>query len=399
MDESVERSRGTRPNQTPRPIGALNRRRFLVVLGGAAAYSALKPWDALAKKVRPAPALQPWSLPSDPPANPVDLARALIGAAVLAPSNWNSQPWRMEVHNGAIRLAGDPSRALPVTDPERREMLISLGAALENLLIASRAYALNPTVRYFPDEPQRDVVAEVSWIHGDVRRDRQLFWAIPARRTNRREYDGRGIYMQNRAALLAQVPPELNVHWIDGRRPLRELADLVRDTVHAQVMNRDAQTERLAWMRFGDDDARERGDGVTLDGLQIGGPARWLAGSYFDPRSWFLRYGAGTLAKQARERVRSSGAVALLCARRRDEMSWVTAGQAYERFALKATQLGIAQHPINEPIHRPRSRDALVAMFGAAGEDPLMLVRLGHAKRVKPSARRAVSVVASFRRS
>jgi hypothetical protein len=173
----------------------------------------------------------------------------------------------------------------------------------------------------------------------------------------------------------------------------------VHDAIRAQVMHRDAQTERVAWMRFGDDNARERADGVTLEGLQIGGPARWLAGSYFDPRSWFLRYGAGTLAKQARERVRSSGAVALLCARRRDEMSWITGGQAYERFALKATQLGIAQHPINEPIEWSRSREALLAQFGAGGEDPLVLVRLGHAKRVKPSVRRAVSIVASFRRS
>ncbi|HVP69853.1 MAG TPA: hypothetical protein VMS45_00935, partial [Gemmatimonadaceae bacterium] len=81
----------------------------------------MRPHLALAKHAEQWPAgLQPWTLPSEPPANPIDLARAMIGAAVLAPSHWNAQPWRFEVEGNSIRVVADFSRALPATDPDRR---------------------------------------------------------------------------------------------------------------------------------------------------------------------------------------------------------------------------------------------------------------------------------------
>ncbi len=329
----------------------------------------------------------------------MELARALVGAAVLAPSNWNSQPWRMEVEGYAVRLVADPRRALPVTDPDRTGMLISLGAALENLLIAMRAYGLRPTVAYFPTRDSRGAVAEVTWSNGDLRRDRELFAAIPNRRTNRRGYDGRGIFMQNRAALAAQVSDDLKLHWMDDREQMRAIADLAHDATHSQVLNPAAQAERMSWMRFGDDEARERGDGVTVDELELGGPARWFAGRYFNPRSRFLGLGAGSAAKQAREAIRSAGSLALLTAPRRTESLCVTGGQAYQRFALKATRLGIAHQPINAPIEVEEFRGDLLRSFHAVGEQPLMLLRLGHAKPPRPSVRRGVTLVASFRNS
>ncbi|HEY3214992.1 MAG TPA: hypothetical protein VGK93_00730 [Candidatus Eisenbacteria bacterium] len=335
----------------------------------------------------------------NPPANPIELARALVGAAVLAPSNWNSQPWRLEVEGSSVRLVADPQRALPVTDPDRTGMLISLGAALENLLIAMRAYGLRPTVSYFPGGGRPGAVAEVSWANGDLRRDRELFAAIPNRRTNRRGYDGRGIFMQNRAALAAQVSDDLRLHWVDDREQMRAIADLVHDATRAQVLNPAAQAEHLSWMRFGDDEARERGDGVTVDALELGGPARWFAGRYFNPKCRWVGLGAGSAAKQAREVIRSSGSMALLTVSRRTESLCVTCGQVYQRFALKATRLGIAHQPMNAPIEVEAYRNDLLRSFRAIGEQPLMLVRLGHAKPPRPSVRRGVALVATFRNS
>src|SRR5690349_21784058 len=120
---------------------ALDRRRFLVLVGGALAYSALAPAEALAKKVRSeSVTLQPWTLPAQAPATSIDLARAVIGAGVLAPSHWNTQPWRMETDGEQIRLVADGTRALPVCDPDQRSMMLALGASLENMVIALRAW-------------------------------------------------------------------------------------------------------------------------------------------------------------------------------------------------------------------------------------------------------------------
>jgi hypothetical protein len=405
MDRSWDtESEGESSDPHPRPV-SLDRRHFLIAVGGAAAYTALRPHLLWARRLRRPPAAgagtqprQAWSLPADPPPPGVELARALVAAAVLAPSHWNTQPWRMEVDVQQIRLVRDPQRALPVTDPDQRCLTLSLGAALENMLVCMRAYGLRPTVQYFP-HGSAGPVAAVAWSAGEQRRDRELFAAITERRTNRREYDGRGIYLQNRAALLAQIPESLRVHWLDDHRRMRSIADLVHDATRAQVRDRRAQAERMAWMRFGEDEARRRGDGITLEDLELGGLPRWFAGNYFDPKSWFLRFGASSAARQARSAVRSAGALALLTAPRHEETLWLGAGQAYERFALKATQLGIAHQPLDAPIAVESTRAELRRSFGLNGEQPLMLVRLGHAKRPPASARRAVSLVASFRNS
>jgi nitroreductase len=378
----------------------LDRRRFLVLAGGAAAYTVLRPHLAWARRVgSELPVLQPWSLPADPPANPLELTRALIGAAVLAPSHWNTQPWRFEAEGSIIRLVADTQRALPALDPDQRSMMISLGAALENLLVAARAYGLRCTVTQFPHEGAGHVVAEVTYAAGEARRDRTMFAAIPERRTNRREYDGRGVFLQDRGQLLAQIPEDFRLYWRDDRDSIRKIGDLAYEAVRARVRDSRAQAEQYAWLRFGDDDARRRGDGISIDSLEIGGPARWLAGRYFRPGSAFLRFGAESAAKQARAQLRSSGAVALLTTSRGGEAQWLAGGQAYERLALKATALGIAHHPISEPIESDDTRNEVLHRFEAFGELPLALLRLGHAKRTEASLRRSVALVTSFRNS
>jgi hypothetical protein len=382
---------------TPRP---LDRRRFLITIGGAAAYLTLRPTLALARRLpRGTLPLQPWSIPPDPPGDPTELVRAVIGAAVLAPSHWNAQPWRMEASLGTIRLLADPRRALPVTDPSRVAMMMSLGAALENMLVTMRAYGLRPAVRSPAEGDSSPTVAEISWGPADHKRDRDLFQAIPERRTNRRHYDGRGIFMQNRSALMAAVPAELRLHWMDDRDPMRSVADLVHDATEAQTLDPKAQAEHLAWMRFSDAQARRTGDGITMDALDLGGPARWFARHYFNPASRFLGLGAGTAGKQAREAVQSSGALALLTMPRGSDSTHLAAGQTYERFALRATRLGIAHQPLRTPIEMPSYRADLLRAFEAFGEEPLLLIRLGHAHRPPPSLRRGVSAVASFRNS
>jgi len=392
--------------QRPLPAGArwleveIDRRRFLVVVGSAAAYAALRPYAAWAKKLAADdPSLQQWRLPDQAPRDVYELTRALIGAAVLAPSYWNSQPWRFEVEIPSIRLVADKRRSLPITDPTQRNMMISLGAALENLLVAARAYGLRPTVQLFPHDGAGDVVADVSWAAGQEPRDRALFLAIPTRRTNRRSFDGRGIFPQNRAQLTAQVPEGFHLRWVDDGEKIGTLADLCRDSIRERVRDDAAQAERYSWMRFGDQDARRHGDGVTVDALEFGGLTHWMAGRYFNPKSWMQRFGVRSAAKQAHKAVRTSGAVVLLTADRAGERPWLTGGQVYQRIALKATQLGIAHQPISAPIELASYRNQVLDVFGARGEAPLMLVRLGHASRPEPSTRRAVMQVASFRNS
>lgn len=396
--DSHSANTGRNPEYTALPIG---RRQFLIVAGSLAAATALAPriaWAKKAARLDASSALQPWTLPDGPPAGTLETARTLIGAAVLAPSEWNTQPWRFEVENSTLRLLSDPTRLLPWNDPDARGLMISLGSALENLLIAARAYGLRTTVEYLPHGGANGVVAEVTWANGDVRRDLPLFAAIPLRRTNRREYDGRGLFPDRRAQLVAQVPEGLSLRWLDDRDAVRAVAKIAHDAVHAQAEDDRAAGEQYAWMRFGNE-ARQRGDGVPIDNLELGTVTSWMASRYFNPKSWFSRFGPEHAAREARDGLRSAGALALLCAPRRDQTQWLMGGQAFERFALQATALGLAIQPVSAPLVLKEYREPLLRAFDAVGEEPLMLVRIGHAKNPAATPRRNVTLVATFRAS
>ncbi len=75
----------------------------------------------------------------------------------------------------------------------------------------------------------------------------------------------------------------------------------------------------------------------------------------------------------------------------------VTAGQALERIALSATALGIAHQPLTAPVESERHRAALLRAFGATGEEPLLVLRLGHADPLPPTPRRGVALVSTYR--
>ena len=61
----------------------------------------------------------------------------LLNYAILAPSSHNSQPWKFNVTKDEILVFVDKSRRLQVADADQRELYVSLGCALENLIIAA----------------------------------------------------------------------------------------------------------------------------------------------------------------------------------------------------------------------------------------------------------------------
>ena len=66
--------------------------------------------------------------------------RFLLNYAILAPSFHNTQPWKFSIKGNNIEVYADFTRQLPEVDPEKRELYISVGCAISNLLIAAEHF-------------------------------------------------------------------------------------------------------------------------------------------------------------------------------------------------------------------------------------------------------------------
>jgi hypothetical protein len=72
---------------------------------------------------------------------------------------------------------------------------------------------------------------------------------------------------------------------------------------------------------------------------------------------------------------------------------WVLAGRACQRFALKATAMGMKHAFINQPVEVPSLRPILAALIGMPGRRPDILMRFGYGPSLPYSARRPVEAV------
>jgi hypothetical protein len=110
-----------------------------------------------------------WGVSEDefPRSSPIEAQLGfLLRYAILAPSVRNTQPWAFSVQGNRVHLIADIRKAQPVADPDRRELHISLGCALENLLVAAEHFGFGHRTAYFPERGAPDLVATVTFEPG-----------------------------------------------------------------------------------------------------------------------------------------------------------------------------------------------------------------------------------------
>ena len=117
-----------------------------------------------------------------------------VKEAQRAPSVHNTQPWRWRIRPGTIDLFADWHRHLVTTDPDRRDLVLSCGAALHHLEVALAARGLEAHIERLPDPEDESHIATVTVQPGTPDpADAELFPAIARRRTDRRRMSHRPV--------------------------------------------------------------------------------------------------------------------------------------------------------------------------------------------------------------
>jgi len=310
---------------------------------------------------------------------------SLIQAAALAPSGHNTQPWKFEVLESAVRICPDFSRRLPVVDPEDRALFISLGCATENFVIAAAENGLLCSVRYQVNDPKNAYI-EIAFKKDEPPRRPDLFAAITERRTNRNQYDRKAIPAKDLEVLCGvKAGPGTGVRLITSVSDRKLVEDLILKGDRIQFSSRDFKRELAQWVRFNSRERKKFRDGLSSESTNNPSVPRWLG-------SFFLQNTAPH-KQAAKDEVllRSSSALAVVWSEDDSLGSWMESGRTFERFALTATSLGIQHAHMNQAVEVASVRAELRSLSLMQNRWPQLIVRLGYAHPAPPSDRRALA--------
>lgn len=316
----------------------------------------------------------PTGFPAD--GTPEQKLRYLLRFAALAPSSHNTQPWRFKLSGNRIEICAAESGWLRVADADQRELYVSIGCALENLLIAARHFGYSCAVSY-SREPSPDaapaVVVELAPVPtaGDDRDG--LFEAIATRSTNHKPYRDSQVSQENVAALRAFVTENDVDLLLTGDPAVRaELVALVRRADEIQFADPAWRRELAYWV----------GKGVF--------GTSWLVSKASRLMIPFLNLGKSQGDRDAKL-LQSAPLLGIITTAGNDRELQITAGQVLERVWLKATALGISLHPMNQVLQVPELKRECAEVLSLTDQVPQLMFRLGYADHErKRSPRRTV---------
>ncbi|MFB3924115.1 MAG: hypothetical protein ACE145_20525 [Terriglobia bacterium] len=309
----------------------------------------------------------------------------LVRLASLAPSLHNSQPWKFLLQDCTIKIYPDFTRRLPVEDPDDHALFISLGCALENLLIAARHMRFVPEVDYNLNTEPHDCLT-VLLRRGSTEVEAPLFKAIPERQTTWGGYGRQRVPLGHLKELMRATEREGVYAWLlVEKEDIDPVIELARESTRIQFARKDFLRELTSWIRFNRGEVEAHQDGLTYAALGMPSVPRWLGKLLINALAvaeWQVR--------QCGKLIRTSSAMLVFTARENNKISWVQTGRSLERMALAATSLGIRYALVNAPCQVLYVRKQLQRHLGLTEDHPLLLVRVGYAHPMPRSPRRPV---------
>ena len=312
-------------------------------------------------------ACHPWevSLQDFPSMLPIQVQlKYLLQYAVLAPSTKNTQPWRFSIGENTVGVFADLTRWQPVADRGRRELYISLGCALENLLVAAEQFGFHHEVSYFPQPTNEELAATVTFHPGGATpsgfRSSIALGSLTARRTQHGAYRDEPVPEEVRGRLLDCCgTPGLRVDLTDDTAIRNRVVELNLHADEMEFADPEFRKELGYWVRqgvFGTPRLLSRLSGFLLARMNVGRAVG--------------RRNAALLS--------SAPMIGLISARTDDRISQVRTGQMLERVWLHATRMGIGLQPMSQALEVPSLRVELAGVVPEKGWIPEQVFRIGY---------------------
>jgi hypothetical protein len=325
----------------------------------------------------------------------------ILQLASLAPSGHNTQPWTVRIAGPKHWVVGSDTRYwLPAVDPDNRELLLSLGAFIENMAIAACVLGYEADIEVISTGSTRNEVAEV-WLRkaspGNFPLDR-----IRKRRTLRSGFSDREIRAEDLRYVTGHdeeprksipVPSPHAFYFPNGSAQGKTLQEGLIEANRAQAYREPAQEELSRWIRWSGREARANRNGLTPESMEIGGIAGWYVRHFYDAGSVLKKSFREQTIDIVTKQVKTCGGWLVVTSTDSEVPTLIAYGRAFERLFLKVRERAIGLHPMTQMLEEQKNlKTGLATALGLKGHIQWVL-RLGYVDRYPDpvSLRRPVS--------
>ena len=291
-----------------------------------------------------------------------DISGAILYHASLAPSGHNSQPWRVRIKSPSEwTVEVDESRRLPAVDPDNRELLLSIGAFVENLSITAGAFGLVADTRVVSNDRNDHTVVRISFY-----KDKPTGYPIQRIKSRRTVKHGqlRKEISSKDVKVLSKSLGERLLYFPTGSMLATCIRDAAVENYRIQAQRDDAQIELIRWLRLSDQDARLNRDGLSTEGMELQGLKGWYVRHFVKPQAFlkknYREQGIELIADLAKQ---GAGWLIINSPSQTAE-DLIETGRQFERMALMARELGIGIHPMMQVLEEKHGIEHIATHLG-----------------------------------
>jgi hypothetical protein len=285
----------------------------------------------------------------------------ILHLASLAPSGHNAQPWTVTVLEPHRFIIGsDKDRWLPAVDPDNRELLLSIGAFLENLIVAARYYGYQVSYKIVAKDPKDTRLL-------DVRLERAQGQEYPleritSRRTVRSSYLDRELSPEDVKYLAADT--RYVRYFPFGTREADLIASATMEANRKQAYRDAAQEELARWIRWSDRDAREFRNGLTPAGMEIRGIANWYVRHFYSSQTVMKESFRQTSLEMVAQRITSGAGWITISSDDSQAASLIETGRRFEKMFLLVKERKIGLYPMTQALEEEPWRFQIAQELG-----------------------------------
>lgn len=304
--------------------------------------------------------------------------KEILFLASLAPSGHNTQPWFIKYIGPYHWIIGnDKNKWLPAVDPAQRETMISIGAFIQNLEFAANNAGYSCQFNLLAERNQDENIMEVR-LHktsGIIKYD---ISKLIKRRTVRSGYLTETLKKED-ASYISEGEKDF-FHFISsGSNEYTWLNEQTIEANRIQAYRNAAQAELSEWIRFSNEDVKNKCDGLTVAGMEIEGLPAWLLRNFYDQENVMKNNFREQGIDKVKTQVSQSAGWLIITSKDNSVETLLETGKRFQRIFLKVRDKMLAIHPMTQILEEPETKQQVNSSIGIS-DNIQFILRLGYLK-------------------